>query len=123
MTDVETTILPEDILKKRRVPCLIAYLHPFRMIEDESVLPWHTSIQQVNKGCWNYVALHELFGGIDVGLAAPYHLVAARDGALALPPIEMFRSDQVAVEFFNRCLAGLLIGGVYCEAITIGGLV
>jgi len=49
-------------------------------------------------------------------------LVVARDGGLALPPIEGLRSDQAAVEFFNRCLAALLIGGVYCEAVTPDGL-
>jgi len=61
-------------------------------------------------------------GGLDVGLPAPYHLVVARDGALALPPIDGLRSDQALVEYFNRCLAALLLGGVYCEAITPDGL-
>src|SRR6185437_17026053 len=46
----------------------------------------------------------------------------SRDGALALPPISHLRADQAAVEFFNRCLAGLLIGGVYCEAISVDNL-
>jgi hypothetical protein len=51
-----------------------------------------------------------------------YHLVVTRDGALALPPIERLRVDHATVEFFNRCLAGLLIGGVYCEAISSDSL-
>jgi len=29
-----------------------------------------------------------------------------------------FRDDQKAIEFFNRCLAALLLGGIYCEAVT-----
>jgi hypothetical protein len=46
-------------------------------------------------------------------------MLIGRDGALALPPIPELRSDQQAVEFFNRCLASLLLGGVYCEAIGL----
>ena len=59
---------------------------------------------------------------LDVGLDAPYHLVVTRDGALALPPIESLQVDHATVEFFNRCLAGFLIGGVYCEAISADSL-
>ncbi len=61
-------------------------------------------------------------GGLDVGLAPPYHLVVSRDGALALPPVPELRSDQAAIECLNRCLAALLLGGIYCEAITPDGL-
>jgi hypothetical protein len=122
MTEPKATTLIENELAKRRVPCLIAYLHPFRMIEADALSPWKITIEQVNRRSWDYAALHEIAGGIDVGLAAPFHLVLARDGALALPPIERLRSQQSAVEFFNRCLAALLIGGIYCEAITPDGL-
>jgi len=109
-------------LARRRVPCLIAYLHPFRIVEAPQLEPWAVTIEDVNRRSWNYVALHEIAGGIEVGLPSPYHLVIARDGALALPPIDGLRSDQAAVGFFNRCLAALLIGGVYCEAVTTDGL-
>lgn len=105
-------------LAKRRAPCIIAYLHPFRLITAELLEPWAASIDQINKHSWDYSALHELIGGIEVGLPNPYHLVVARDGALALPPIERLMPDQAAVEFYNHCLAGLLLGGIYCEAIT-----
>jgi hypothetical protein len=68
------------------------------------------------------VALHEIVGGADVGLPPPYHMVFARDGGMALPPIPQLRNDQEAVEFFNRCFAAMLLGGVYCEAIGLDGL-
>lgn len=109
-------------LAKRRVPCFVGYLSPFRLVESDTLSAWEATIENVNKHTWDYAALHEVAGGIDVGLAQPYHLVVSRDGALALPPIPEFRDDQTAVEFINRCLAGLLIGGVYCEAITTDGL-
>lgn len=112
----------EDLLRRRRVPCLIAYLHPFRVVDAESEPAWDATIQQINTHSWDYVALHKLVGGIDVGLEKPYHLVIGRDGALALPPLNELLTPQTAVETFNRYLAALLLGGVYCEAITPDGL-
>lgn len=109
-------------LSNRRVPCLAAYLHPFRIINGPESREWDLSIEQVNFGTWDIAALHEIVGGIDVGLEAPYHLVVCRDGGLALPPIPELRDEVKAVEFFNRCLASLLIGGIYCEAIALDGL-
>jgi len=115
--------ITEEELAKRRVPALIAYLNPFRIIEkDHASEPWSASIEQVNESNWDYVALHEIIGGVDVGLESPYHMVIARDGALALPPIPKLRFDQAAVEYFNHCLAALLLGGIYCEAINLDGL-
>ncbi|MBR1364909.1 hypothetical protein [Bradyrhizobium ottawaense] len=109
-------------LAKRRVHCLIAYLEPFRIVEAEALTPWQVSIEDVNTLSWDYVKLHEIVGGIDVGLPAPFNLVVTRDGALALPPIKELQADHASVEFFNRCLAGFLIGGVYCEAISSDSL-
>jgi hypothetical protein len=109
-------------LAKRRVHCLIAYLEPFRVVEAETLTPWQVSIDDVNTLNWDYVKLHEIVGGIDVGLPAPFNLVVTRDGALALPPIKELQADHASVEFFNRCLAGFLIGGVYCEAISSDSL-
>lgn len=111
-----------DDLAKRRVPCFIGYLHPFRIVETDALEPWACTIEQVNGRSWDYAALHEMAGGLDVGLAPPYHLVVSRDGALALPPIPELRSDQAALEYLNGCLAALLLGGIYCEAITPDGL-
>ena len=112
---------PED-LTNRRVPCLATFLHPFRIINGPDSPDWNVSIEQINSGTWDYVALHEIVGGLEVGLDAPYHLVVCRDGGLALPPIPALRDERNAVEFFNQCLASILVGGVYCEAIALDGL-
>ncbi|HQV05073.1 MULTISPECIES: hypothetical protein [unclassified Novosphingobium] len=122
MDEIGQTEAAGNDLAKRRVPCLIAYLNPFRMVEAETLAPWNATIADINGQSWDYSALHEMAGGLEVGLNSPYHLVVTRDGALALPPIDQLRSDQSAVAFFNRCLAALLIGGVYCEAVTPDGL-
>jgi hypothetical protein len=112
----------KDQLAKRRTPCIVAYLDPFRIVESDAIQPWKVTIEEVNRKTWDYVKLHEIAGAMDVGLDAPYNLVVSRDGALALPPVSHLRTDQAAVEFFNRCLGGLLMGGVYCEAISVDSL-
>jgi hypothetical protein len=83
---------------------MVAYLHPFRIVNGVGSPPWKVTIDDVNGGNWNYVALHEMVGGLDVGLDQPYHMVVCRDGAIGLPVLPELRSDQQAVEFFNRCL-------------------
>jgi hypothetical protein len=93
MTEPDLGEAGKDELAKRRVPCLIAYLYPFRIVEASTLNPWNATIEQVNTRSWDYAALHEIAGGIDVGLPAPFHLVIARDGALALRWSEV-RSGQ-----------------------------
>lgn len=115
-------IVDDEAIAKRRVPCMVAYLHPFRLVEGKSSSAWAPSIQDINRASWDYVELHKLISGVDVGLPAPYHMVVARDGAVALPVLPNLRTDQQAVEFFNRNFACFLLGGVYCEAISLDGL-
>lgn len=101
---------------------MVAYVHPFRIVNAASSPTWAVSIEQVNQTNWDYAALHEMVGALDVGLQPPYHMIVCRDGALGLPVVPQIHDDRDAVEFFNRCLAALLIGGVYCEAIALDGL-
>lgn len=106
----------------RRINALLTYLHPFRLVKSSKSGTWEANIDVINSSSWDYAKLHEIVGGIDVGLKKPYHLVVGFDGALALPPIKELQSVPAAVEFFNRCLASFLIGGIYCEAITLDNI-
>ena len=112
----------QESLAKRRVPCMVSFLNPFRLVHTPDLQPWNVTIEDVNGISWDYAALHELVGSIDIGLPEPYNMVVSRDGGIALPPIPQLRNDQEAVEFFNRCFAAMLLGGVYCEAIGLDGL-
>src|SRR6185437_9030828 len=41
-------------LTKRRVPALIAYLNPFRIVEESDASePWSATIEQVNRQSWD----------------------------------------------------------------------
>lgn len=112
--------LPFDIgeLHRRRVPCMIAFLRPFRIVDGPESPPWQPTIEQINGCSWDYVELHRMVAQLDVGLPPPYNLVVARDGALALPALPQLRQGIDAAEFFNQQFAALLLGGIYCEAIA-----
>lgn len=114
----ENVEITAEELAKRKVRCLIAYLSPFSVISSKGVPLWETTIEQVNRMSWDYVALHDKVTGVDVGLPRPFHMLIGRDGALALPPMKQHSTVELAADFFNRCLAAILIGGIYCEAIT-----
>lgn len=101
---------------------MVAFLGPFRIVEASGTTPWSISIDQVNSRSWDYVALHEIVGGVDVGLNTPYHMAVGRDGSLALPLLPDLRTPDKAVGFFNHCLSALLLGGVYCSAIDLDGI-
>lgn len=111
-----------DALARRRVPCMVSYISPFRIVNASESPPWNLDINVVNSGSWDYTELHRLVGGVDVGLPNPYHMVVSRDGAVGLPALPNLLEAQAAVEFINRCFAALLLGGVYCEAIGVDGL-
>ena len=104
------------------MPCMVTYLHPFRLVSDTGFADWQVTLEQVNRASWDHIPPHEIIGGIDVGLPEPYHMVISRDGAVGLPPLEKLRTNQAGVEFFNRAFAALLLGGGYCEAISLDNL-
>src|ERR1700683_3475164 len=74
----------DENLAKRRMPCLISYLSPFRIVTSVDRESWDVDIERINERNWDYVALHEMVGGVDTGLPSPYHMAVCRDGALAL---------------------------------------
>lgn len=114
----------EDFLN-RRSPCLIVYLDPFQMVEVDGKERWATTIEECNNTSWDYVKLHEIIGVLDIGLEhsdQSYPMVIGRDGALALPPLPEFINDQDAVNSYNRYLAAFLLGGVYCQAVSLDNL-
>lgn len=102
----------------RRIPAILTYLKPYRLIGADEDEIWSSSVEQINSRTWDYIKLHEITGGLDVGLKEPFHLVVGFDGALALPPLNLFRETGEAVEFFNRICGSILLGGIYCEAIN-----
>ena len=122
MSKIKSKPPDQESLAKRRVPCMVAFLNPFRLVNSPGLQPWNVTVEDVNGLSWDYSALHELVGGVNVGLPEPYHMVFSRDGGIALPPMPQLRNNLEAVEFFNRCFAAMLLGGVYCEAIGLDGL-
>jgi hypothetical protein len=122
MARVERSVSEGGETPSRRVPALLTYLAPFRVMTSSSRPAVSATIAEVNSSRWDYVGLHEVVGSVDVGLEPPSHMVVGVDGCLALPPLPEFSDDQTAIRFFNRCLAASLLGGTYCEAVSADGL-
>jgi hypothetical protein len=120
--DVSPYNVPDDTDMPPRVPCLVTFLQPFRLVENTKTKNWTASLEQVNGGTWDYVELHRIVGGLDIGMPPPFHMVVGHDGALALPPAPELRTTTAAVKAFNRSLGALLLGGTYCNAIGLDGL-
>ncbi|TPW34423.1 hypothetical protein [Oecophyllibacter saccharovorans] len=102
------------------VSCFIIYLHPFRLIETEDDPVKETTYNQVKNQSWNAKDLTKVIGALEVNIEAKVstQLFVARDGGLALPRLEQLSNTQAVVGKFNLCLAGALLGGIYCQAIT-----
>lgn len=99
------------------VPIVTGNFQPFRLIlRDESDL-WSPTIEQINANEYDYVKLHRLSTSFDVGIA-PFSLGVCFDGTLFLPAIGENRDRASVLSTFNKTLTELLIGGLYCEAVT-----
>lgn len=78
---------------------------------------WAPTLEQINRRDYDYVKLHRMSTYFDVGIA-PYSLGVCFDGTLVLPALQEFQDRSHARALFNATLTELLLGGVYCEAVT-----
>ncbi|MCP3964183.1 MAG: hypothetical protein GY719_40655 [bacterium] len=98
------------------VPIVIGNAAPFRLVvRDED--HWNPSLEDINRGQYDYVKLHRLSAFVDVGIA-PYSLGIGFDGSLVLPATDDYKDRDAALAKFNQVLGQLLLGGVYTEAVS-----
>ena len=98
------------------VPIISANFSPLRFIHREGD-KWEPTLEQINGRSYDYVKLHRLSTFVDVGIA-PLSMGICFDGTLVLPALPQFRDPSNALEQFNRLLTEMLVGGLYCEAVT-----
>lgn len=99
------------------VPVITANFNPLRFVLRGESDAWNPSLEQINGRDYDYVKLHRMSTYFDVGIA-PYSLGICFDGTLVLPANPKFQDRSRALAQFNGTLAELLLGGVYCEAVT-----
>jgi hypothetical protein len=102
---------------KDSVPVITANFNPLRFVVRSDKDIWEPTLEQINGRSYDYVKLHRLSTYFDAGIA-PYSLGVCFDGTLVLPAIARFRDRNSALAQFNRTLSELLLGGVYCEAVS-----
>jgi hypothetical protein len=101
---------------KSSVPVITANFSPLRLVLRENDV-WAPTLEQINSRSYDYVRLHRMSTYFDVGVA-PYSLGICFDGTLILPAIPQFHDRASALVQFNKTLSELLVGGVYCEAVS-----
>jgi len=98
------------------VPVITANFAPFRLVLREEDV-WNPSIEQINRRTYDYVKLHRMSLFIDIGIL-PLSLGLRFDGTLVLPATNELANPESALSHFNRFLCDMLLGGVYCEAVS-----
>ncbi len=103
--------------KQESVPIITANFRPLRFVSRGASDIWKPTLEQVNDRTYDYVKLHRLSTYIDVGIA-PFSLGVCFDGTLVLPATPEFRDPDKALATLNKTLCELLLGGIYCEAVS-----
>lgn len=99
------------------VPIITANYRPLRFVARGPLDRWAPTLEEINARKYDYVKLHRMSTYIDVGIA-PYSMGVCFDGTLVLPATPELQERESALALFNRTLAELLVGGIYCEAVT-----
>lgn len=99
------------------VPIITANFQPLRFVIRGDSDAWSPTLEQINGREYDYVKLHRLSTYVDVGIS-PYSLGICFDGTLLLPDLPRYKDRSVALSLFNKTLTELLVGGIYCEAVT-----
>lgn len=102
--------------KKDAVPVITANFSPFRLVLRPSD-SWEPKLEDINGRAYDYVKLHRMSTYCDVGIA-PFSLGVCFDGTFILPAISQFSDRGSALAEFNKTLSELLMGGLYCEAVS-----
>lgn len=110
--------MPKD--DKRMIPkndAWVTYISPFKLIVPDGEKALEVSLDEINSGTYDHGKLCQIVGMLPILDLSDYKMVICYDGALAIPMIEKFNKLENAVEFFNKILCQLLLGGVFCEAV------
>ena len=110
MTEQSNKVIPPQ-------PGILTYTRPFRLVLRDEYDVWNPSIDDINNETYDYVKLHRISTGLDIGLPPPLNLLICFDGSFVLPAIKEFISHENAVAKFNQVLGEIVLGGVYFEPV------
>jgi hypothetical protein len=99
------------------VPIITANFRPLRFVTHGGDDAWAPTLEQINGREYDYVKLHRMSTYVDVGIA-PFSLGICFDGTLVLPALPQYQDRTSALTLFNKTLTELVVGGLYCEAVT-----
>lgn len=102
-------------MKPTTVPVITGNFAPYRLIMRNTDA-WEPTFQEVVNLRYDFGRLHRISTGVDIGIR-PFSLMVCFDGTFALPIVGT-PDPEKALALFNRTLSELLIGGLYCEAMS-----
>jgi hypothetical protein len=101
----------------KKQPAVIAFPRPFRLIQFDKNDKWSPTLKDINENTYDYVKLHKVITGLDIGLEKPFSLLFNVDSALVLPALPAYRDPQQSLVKFNEVLGLMTLGGTFFHAL------
>jgi hypothetical protein len=101
----------------------VAYVSPFRLIVPDGEEPLKVDLDEINSNTYNHGKLCRIVGMLPTLEFTDFKMIVCYDGALAIPQIGSYKKKEASVEFFNKIICQLLLGGVLCEALDTRDIV
>ena len=95
----------------------VTYLHPFTIVRPDGEPNFTVPLDQINANSYNHGKLCEVVTTLPLSEPSALAVLVCFDGALAIPRVEPFGSEDSALNHFNHILCALLLGGVLSEAV------
>ena len=103
--------------------CWVGYLSPFTVVVPNDEKPLSVELEDINRNTYDHGKLCGIVHSMDLGQADGLKMLICRDGAIALPMTSNYGNKEDVVDFYNKLLCQLLIGGHLCEAVDTRDIV
>ncbi len=115
--------MSESDLDAQRNPCWVGYISPFTIIVPDGEIPLKLTEDEINSNSYNHGRLCRIVSMLSLPELNKLKMLICYDGAFAFPKISKYNDKGFIVDFFNRLLCKLLLGGFYCEAVDTRDIV
>lgn len=103
--------------------CWVGYLSPFTVVVPKNEKPLSIELEDINRNTYDHGKLCGIVHSMDLGHADGLKMLICRDGAIALPMTSNHGNREDVVDFYNKLLCQLLVGGHLCEAVDTRDIV
>ena len=94
------------------------HLVPFRIVLPGDGGEWNIDLEQINSRSYDHNELQKIACFLPSGFSPKLGVPVSIDGTLGAPLFAHIGSTSGFIDEYNRLLGRLLLGGVYCEAVS-----